>query len=220
MAPSELRTISQVEQYTEYLIRTIQDLIDCTTPVFKPSSKAQPWWSWEVRQAVEKERAATQKYRHGGGPEAWRLRREASYEKKAIIRKAKQAYCRSTIHEASQAPEGTWRIAKWACTQSYRPRDPPAMPPLRYSTGVARIVETKAIALSERFYPIVEADLSDITDSTFTDPTFPRYREVDNSVSSEDVGYILQHYRLWKCPGQDGIPNGILKAMGPPYTKR
>ena len=90
------------------------------------------------------------------------------------------------------------------------------MPPLRYSAGVARTTETKARALSERFYPMVEADLSDITDSTFTDETFQNYKEIDSSVSSEDVAHVLQHCRLWKCPGQDGILNGIFKAMGPP----
>jgi hypothetical protein len=214
--PGNLQTIQQVEQYTGYLVRTIQDLIDRTTPISRPSHRAQPWWSREVQQAVEEERAATQQCRHGGGPEAWRLRREASYKKKAVIARAKQAYWRTSIHEASQTPEGAWRIAKWARTQSYRPPEPPAMPPLRYSAGVARTTETKARALSERFYPMVEADLSDITDSTFADETFQNYKEIDSSVSSEDVAHVLQYCRPWKCPGQDGIPNGILKAMGSP----
>lgn len=219
--PGELSTSDQIEEYTDYLIRTIQRIIDRTTPFARPSAKAQPWWTQEVRNAVENERAATRRCRRGGGTEAWRERKQTMKEKKATIEKAKQAYWRNAIHEASQKQEGAWRLAKWARTQSYRPPDPPGIPPLKYREGSAKAttIEQKAEVLAERFYPTPEADLSDIRDATFTNETFREFGTIDDSVNDEDVAAVLHSSKPWKRPGQDEIPNGILKAMGTPIFR-
>ena len=39
--------------------------------------------------------------------------------------------------------------------------------------NIARTIQGKAEALRARFYPTVEADLSDIKDTTFEDNSFP-----------------------------------------------
>ena len=43
------------------------------------------------------------------------------------------------------------------------------MPPLRITTGVANTLEEKEEALRNRFFPKPEADLSDITNTSFED---------------------------------------------------
>ena len=43
------------------------------------------------------------------------------------------------------------------------------MPPLRTLTGVANTLEEKEEALQNRFFPEPEADLSDITNTSFED---------------------------------------------------
>jgi hypothetical protein len=45
------------------------------------------------------------------------------------------------------------------------------MPDLRSAIGLATTILDKVTALRTRFYPPVEADLTDIHDATFTDDT-------------------------------------------------
>ena len=47
------------------------------------------------------------------------------------------------------------------------------MPPLRTQTGLAETFTEKVEALCRRFYPGSQADLSDITDTSFDKDTFP-----------------------------------------------
>ena len=49
----------------------------------------------------------------------------------------------------------------------------PVMPPLATDLGVATSLSDKVQALRQRFYLIVQADLEDITDSSFEDSSFP-----------------------------------------------
>ena len=97
----------------------------------------------------------------------------------------------------------------------------PVMPPLRTAQGLAHTVQEKATALRERFYPTVEADLSDITDTSFADHSFPispagRGKwSVVQTVSLEEVSAILAARKPYKAPGNDSIPNGFLRTMGP-----
>jgi len=48
------------------------------------------------------------------------------------------------------------------------------MPPLRTAQGVAYTIYEKMVALRERFYPTFEADLGDITDTSFVGHSFKR----------------------------------------------
>ena len=94
------------------------------------------------------------------------------------------------------------------------------MPLLCTPQGFTHTVGEEAAALRARFYPTVEADLSDITDTSFTDNTFKSPSlDVSSRITAEEVGSLLQARRLYKAPGNDSIPNGFLKAMGPQLTK-
>jgi hypothetical protein len=90
------------------------------------------------------------------------------------------------------------------------------MPTLTTSEGKAVTFQEKAEALRERFYPLVEADLSDIYDTSFSPESFPRSSiQIDNTTSREEVETVLKSSRPFKALGRDGIPIGFLKALGP-----
>ena len=69
--------------------------------------------------------------------------------------------------------------------------------------------------LRKRFFPAEpEADLSDIEEYQY-----PQAAESAPLVSVEDVKSVLARIKPFNAPGQDGIPNGFLKALGEPFIK-
>src|SRR5271156_6681285 len=94
----------------------------------------------------------------------WAEFQAASVAKRKTIAKAKQAHWRAGVHKATTSLEGIWKLAKWACTKSYLLREPAKMPNLQWNGTVASTASEKAAALVGRFFPKVEADLTDIID--------------------------------------------------------
>jgi hypothetical protein len=92
------------------------------------------------------------------------------------------------------------------------------MPPLVTAGGTACTLEEKVEALRQRFYPTVEADLSDIADTSFADSSFHNPLEIQKKVDPQEIASLLRSRRLHRAPGSDSIPNEFLKAMGGPLT--
>jgi hypothetical protein len=139
--------------------------------------------------------------------------------KRHLVVKAKQAYWRKTVHEASISTEGIWKLAKWARTKSYLPPEGTKLPDLYRPDGIAQDPEAKANVLADRFYPQSQAIINDIYNTTFSDesynlPTLP----IERIVTIEQVQGIIRTVASDKCPGPDGIPNRFLKAMGEPLV--
>jgi hypothetical protein len=88
------------------------------------------------------------------------------------------------------------------------------MPDIQYSQGLATTNEEKADALRQRFYPIVQANLEDIQGPQ------EQVTELllDQEATQEEIQKILSKVKPDKCPGADGIPYRILKAMGQPLV--
>jgi hypothetical protein len=81
--------------------------------------------------------------------------------------------------------------------------------------GIAHTISEKAEFLKARFYPTIEADLSDIEDLSFSRESFLRNTlQVGQEATKEEVESILRSRKPFKAPGIDGIPNGFLQAMG------
>jgi hypothetical protein len=93
------------------------------------------------------------------------------------------------------------------------------MPALQTTHGLAHTITEKAEALKARFYPIVEADLSDIQDTSFQDSSFQDSLEVPRLATADEVSSLLRARKPYKAPGNDRIPNGFLRAMGPKLAK-
>jgi hypothetical protein len=81
--------------------------------------------------------------------------------------------------------------------------------------NVVYTIQEKAEALQARFYLTVEADLSDIKETTFKDNScYPNLIQVSQEATKEDIESILRTTKAFKAPGIDGITNGFLQAMG------
>ena len=77
--------------------------------------------------------------------------------------------------------------------------------------NVVHTIQEKAETLKARFYPTVEADLSDIKETTFQDDScYPNLIQVSQEATKEDMESILRTTKAFKAPGIDGITNGFL----------
>ena len=56
--PIDLGTAQDIDDYTDYLIRFIQNLISTTVLQSKPLSYSQPWWTVAILKAIYQERQA------------------------------------------------------------------------------------------------------------------------------------------------------------------
>lgn len=103
------------------------------------------------------------------------------------------------------------------------------VPTLRTEQGPATTLKTKAEAFKARFYPSVEADLSDIPDRLespvdpgasqshlleLTPDSFVRSVNISDSTNAEEVSQTLHRRPEHNTSGPDFISNGFLKAMG------
>ena len=77
------------------------------------------------------------------------------------------------------------------------------------------MIPEKAKVLKARFYPIVEVDLSDILDTFFQENTFQNSLEIPIIVTADEVNSLLKVCKSYKALGNNCIPNGFLRAIGP-----
>lgn len=153
-------------RYSDYLVAFIQGLVDSAVPWAKPSGFSVPWWTGEVAEVVRADREARHRWLDSGLAEDWTERLRTSRRKRAVIAKAQQKSFREAIADAAEG-EGVWRLAKWGRSIAQQPAELPVMPALQSTQGLAYSIPKKAESLKARFYPIVEADLSDILDTSF-----------------------------------------------------
>jgi hypothetical protein len=163
---------------------------------------------------VKLERSARRRWRNSGDNthrEEWQ---EAGREKRKCITQAKRKQFREAIAEVAES-NNIWKLAKWGHTKAHLP-ELPIMPDLTTPTSTAYTIQEKAEALKQRFYPNIEADLSDIRDTSLSNESFPHnIIEIDHAATKEEVIKVLKRLRPFKALGRDGIPNGLLKAMAP-----
>ena len=67
-----------------------------------------------------------------------------------------------------------------------------------------------AVALAEKFYLAVEADLEDIADPELLGSAHNAELHIDQKVAAEEVYRALKRTNPDKCPGADEIPNRFL----------
>jgi hypothetical protein len=212
--PVELTTPGRIDTYSDYLVAFIQGLVDLAVPWAKPSGFSVPWWTSEVAEVVRADREARHRWLDSGLTEDWTERLRTSRRKRAVIAKAQQKSFREAIADAAEG-EGVWRLARWGRSTAQQPAELPVMPALQSTKGLAYSIPEKAEALKARFYPIVEADLSDILDTSFQDSTFQNSLEIPIIATADEVSSLLKARKPYKAPGNDRIPNGFLRAMGP-----
>jgi hypothetical protein len=90
------------------------------------------------------------------------------------------------------------------------------MPPLRTTAGVANTLKEKEEALRNRFFLEPEADLGDITNTSFED-TIDQLDSDCQAIEGE-IQHAISSQKSKGAPGPDGISPRFLKAMGKPLA--
>src|SRR5208337_4938992 len=119
-------------------------------------------------------------------------------------------------------PNGLWSISKWARLRSHTKPEDVTMPPLgrdEDTPPIATSHKEKAALLSERFFSVPPADLGDITNQTFGDDSSQQRFTLSRDVDTGEVMDILRNTSVWKAPGTDLLPTGVLKAYGLPLAR-
>lgn len=216
-----LSTIEDIDHHCKQLTSSIQNLISETVPLTKNTSYAQPWWNNDITAAIRKERHLRRHWRTMSTDEAWYEVKEATKSKKKLIREAKRAHWRASIHEAATSGEGIWRIAKWARAKSHLPPEPAKMPDLLWNNTSYRTPEGKAEALGQRFYPRTNAKLDDIDEDRLLRADYSTEQPycIDLTTTTDEIQGIITRSHSDKAPGNDTIPNRFLKAMGTPLIE-
>ena len=110
----DLTTTTKIDHYCHQLVQRMQSLIAESVPYKQLAPQAKPWWNSKISEAIYTERQLKRQWRHNGTQWAWDDLATATAAKKKLIREAKRAYWRASVHEAATSNEGIWRIAKWA----------------------------------------------------------------------------------------------------------
>ena len=126
------------------------------------------------------------------------------------ITEAKTASFREFLDEASQGSD-LWRLAKWSKGVG---NTLPQVPTLHTDQGLAEDYASKVAAFQKQFFPVVEADLSDIATQITRTPF-----HIEQAVTTEEVAAILQSCSPRSAPGDDDIPFKFLQALGTPIVQ-
>ena len=88
------------------------------------------------------------------------------------------------------------------------------MPTLRSENSVTKDHQAKVAALRTKFYPVTQADLSDISSQTNQAPF-----TVEQTITKEEISEILSFCSSSSAPGDNEIPFSFLKLLGAPVIK-
>jgi hypothetical protein len=227
----DLASPKGIDDYVDILTKAIEKIAEVTTPKRKGNPPRNKWWSTEIKLLRDEAMARTADWRAVRTPRAKQEMREAEKAKKTAIFRAQREAWRRDLQEAAEQrnPKMMWNVSKWARLSSHKPPEPAILPALRHGPDhelVARSYDEKVEVLRQRFYPEATADLSDIHDTSFSPEsfTFTEIPEIANSLPPlaevDEIAARLGKAAPWRASGLDGIPNGFLKALGPPFIDR
>lgn len=118
-----------------------------------------------MARAVRAAAVAHRRYRAVSSRHTRRELNEATRVQRRAIKEARTRGWRLAVARASKNPKDIWRLQRWARLRSHTPHEPATMPALRRSENAPLSASThaeKAQVLAARFFPNIEADLSDI----------------------------------------------------------
>ncbi len=200
-----IRSKAELEAYARYLSGFLAKVMSTAVPLRRASNYANPWWSAQVASAVSDARKAQRQWLQSRDPHDKQESVRLSAIRAKAIGEAKQASFRQFIDEEAQG-DGLWKLASWSKGKATAPAQ---VPSLQTSQGLASTHEAKTRALREQFFPITEADLSDLQYQV-NQPSF----EVEQSTSQEEIIGILRSCSSSSALGDDKIPFHFLKALG------
>lgn len=212
-----IETADQLEAAFEWLIKTLCNIADASTPRRTPNTGAgYSWWCPETSRACARAKAAEHRWLSSPSELTWLERLAAIRTQRIEIGAAQARSWYRALEETAKSPRKLWSLQKWARLRSTTSAEPPGIPELSRSekdTHKARTHSEKAALLAERFFPNPPADLSDL-DGPQQLPTSSF--AIKKEVTSSEVAAILRNTAAWKSPGEDLLPVGFLRACGQP----
>jgi hypothetical protein len=201
------------------LIEELQRVAEAATPYKKANrGYGSPWWSVEVQEAQREARRAERGYRVAPSGYSKERYNQGLRALATTINKEKTKAWRTTLQKATYKTDLLWSLERWAWCKSFAPPDPPKLPALTGPLGDLTTYREKAEALAGRFYPNLEADLSDIEDLDLLEQWEPKF-DIEAGVSAGDIRAVLSKISPWKALGEDNLPTGFLKACGHPLFR-
>lgn len=208
MSGSWDNTNQGLDSQIEGIISAIQNAIHASTPWVKISPCFRPGFTPKCKEAQLNAKKLKRRWRKLGTEEAWEAFREARNNKARIIKKAMKLQYRTETENACDSPIKMWKRCKWSRNRTPREACMPAL-----HSYPSRMLEScpkaKAKILINRFFlPLPAVDLSDIE----TPPNYlPSYHT--GKITVHEIRSIILGSISKKAPGEDGIPNLILKLF-------
>ncbi|KAJ6032769.1 hypothetical protein N7540_003501 [Penicillium herquei] len=222
-------TPATIDQRVNFLLETVQQGIQASTPWAKPSKWARIGWTDECSEAIKESRRLfrswrdskhstfqcndefSEEYRQMLQEECHAAYRAARNHKGRVIAKASQQGFRSWVKKTTEeGPRGLWKVGKWA-----RSRGDVfgVIPALKRTNGqLAESNEEKVSVLRDVFFPAPPiADLSDIPISS--DPAMSRSQLPFPPITVQEINDVIRHAPPDKAPGPDAIPNRVWKLL-------
>jgi hypothetical protein len=97
---------SYIEEYTDYLLAFVQQLVNNTVPWARPSNRAALWWTQELQELVYQAQRLWQRHVQSGETldhDQW-LEAERAKKRKIVWNKRKSFW--EVVHNATESPEG------------------------------------------------------------------------------------------------------------------
>jgi hypothetical protein len=218
---ARIQTVEGLEKAFDRLVEELQGVAEAAAPRRKANRGFNsPWWTEAVEQASREARRAEREYKRTPTDHCKERLGQSLRALASILKAEKTKSWRALLQEATDKPELLWNLERWARCRSFNPPDPPKLPALTGPTGESNLTthEEKAKALAGKFFPNPPADLQDIRDPALEEDWEPRFG-LHATVSVEDIEAALSKAGLWKAPGEDLLPIGLLKACGNPLYR-
>ncbi|GFF29182.1 hypothetical protein IFM61606_10307 [Aspergillus udagawae] len=207
---NDLKTPSQIEDATDFLIEVVQQAIAYSTPWARPSSEwANPDWTPECTEMVKLTRLCRRIYTETHTNDDWEAYTKVRNRKGKVISRSLQRGHRKRVRETvDQGPRGMWRIAKRARNRAGGQTG--IIPTLCQGDHIAETAEQKVNLLCEAFFPAPpQADISDIQGRVYDqsrDVVFP-------DINEHEIIKAIRKAPPDKAPGLDAIPNKVWHAL-------
>jgi exonuclease III len=214
-ARTALLTPEQIDSYIQRLLQGLQEIVQHTVPWARPG-KGKSYWNQACTYITQEVKRLAKQYRGDRRQETEQVWRQAIQIRNKTLQKARTLDFRTQVDKAAKSERGIWSLAKWAKTDSRKPKVLPQFPVLqRGDGGLARTVEEKMATLRETFFPApIEADLSDIPAQES-----PRTGNLIDLTENE-IYKAIYRPKQDKAPGIDGLPNRFLRIIANPLILR
>lgn len=203
-----LNTREDLDGAVVSLAELIQGAIECAVPIAKPYKAARSFWNSDCTEKIQTTKRLQRRWQATRDDEDWIEYRRAANMKGKTLRRAKNLQFRRETAEAAQT-KNIWKLAKWARTESHRPKSLPQFPTINFQGEEATTIEDKARLLSKKFFPPPPAaTLGDIEGFDYPPPV-----QISRLTTKDDITAYIRRVKADKAPGPDTITNRILKIL-------